>query len=206
MSDDEFSFDDDVFDAADLAKLDEIEQKYIATATQAAPPRPASVLPAKPPQDRLIRPLPTKRIRSNDWTPASRPNRTIQEDDDNEPPPIAIVATKDGKYRAINPAEAGTRALSLAVPSTLPPRTMSDAPARPDSMMPPRRVEQTPTPVYSQGQRDSVGDGAGSSNAPFAAITAALQETNLNSSVEDELLKLRAEITKVCQLVLSHIL
>jgi hypothetical protein len=205
MSEDEFGFDDDVFDAADLAKLDEIEQKYIATATQVAPPKPASVLPAKPSQDRLIRPLPSKRIRSNDWRPASRPNRTIQ-DDDNEPPPIAIVATKDGKYRAINPAEASTRTLSLAIPSTLPPRTLSGAPARPDSVVPLRRAEQTPTPAYSQGQRDSAGDGAGSSNARFAAITAALQETNLNSNVEDELLKLRAEVAKVYQLVLLPIL
>jgi hypothetical protein len=198
MSDDEFGFDDDIFDAADLAKLDEIEQKYIATTTQAAPPRPACVLPAKPPQDRLVRPLPNKRIRSNDWTPDSRPTRIIQEEDDNEPPPIAIVATKDGKYRAINPAEASTRALSLAVPSTLPLRILSGAPAWPDVTIPPTRVEQTPTPAYSPGQRD----GTGSSNAPFAAITAALQETNLNSSVEDELLKLRAEVAKVCQLVL----
>lgn len=192
MSDDDFGFDDDDFDAADLAKIDEIEQKYIAT--QAPPSRPAPVLPARPSQDRYIRPFPAKRIRSNDWNESSRPNRTIQEIDDDKPPEAAVVARRDGTYIPADSLTVNTRGISFAVPSALPPRTASDYPATPTAV---QRVEQTPTPVYSQGQRTSPAEGSAHSHARFAAITAALEETNLNGNAASELAQAKAEITRV---------
>lgn len=199
MSDDEFGFDDTAFDAADFAKIDEIEQKYASIATQGQPPKPAPTLPVRPTQaDRVIHPIPAKRFRSNQWTRDSIPRRHVQENtnsDDETPPSFNVIATKDGKYHAIDPNSGSTFTVHSTTPSALPGLPTTSDSSNQRAVLPQRRVEQTPTPQNFQSWK-VLNDG-NASNSRFTAITSALKETTVKDNIEDELTKLRTEVERV---------
>ena len=216
--DDDFGLDDDIFDAADLAKINEIEHKYVAasqvSSVQIPSKRPTnnvSNVPTKPSQDRFIRPLPpAKRLRTNEWNVTSLPNRdyTVQEEED-DTPNYAVVAAKDGKYRIVDSSDPPPRTASLAMPS-VPGSSAGSQQSRMGSQhvrpMPSQRQDASGSSQYPRAGRGAgtqsstvpplASRNVGSSQSRFAAITAALKETRLNETGE-EMEALRAQVTEV---------
>jgi hypothetical protein len=217
--DDDFGLDDDIFDAADLAKIDEIEHKYVAgsqvSSSQIPPKLPTNNVPnvpTKPSQDRFIRPLPpAKRLRTNEWNVTSLPNRdyTAQEEED-DTPNYAVVAAKDGKYRIVDSSDPPPRTTSLAVPS-VPGSSAGSQQIRIGNQhvrpVAPQRQDASSSSQYPRAGRgtgtqssvipSSASRNVGSSQSRFAAITAALKETRLSEN-EGEMEALRAQVAEVC--------
>jgi hypothetical protein len=216
--DDDFGLDDGIFDAADLAKIDEIEHKYVAapqvpsSQTSSNPPtNNIPNVPTKPPQDRFIRPLPpAKRLRTNEWNVTSLPNRdyTVQEEED-DTPNYAVVAAKDGKYRIVDSSDPLPRTTSLAVPSISGTSAGSQQIKMGSQYVRPLASQRQDASGGSQYPRTGRGAGTqssavptsasrnvGSSQSRFAAITAALKETRLSEN-EEEMEALRAQVAEV---------
>jgi hypothetical protein len=191
MSDDEFDFPEDALDASDLAKLDEIENKYLTTASQVPPPVPTTNLPIRPSQERFIRAPPAKRPRPNNWPVVSAPVREVEEEDDT--PDFTIVAAKDGKYRIVDPSDANLRTASLGAP-TRAPSTRAVAPLKSSTQFSQPSFVRTPShssAVQPNGERH-----VPFSQARVAAITAGLEDTKIGG-VSEELERLRAEVLRV---------
>lgn len=215
--DDDFGLDDDIFDAADLAKIDEIEHKYVAASHVSSsripskPPTNVPSVPTKPSQDRFIRPLPpAKRLRTNEWNVTSLPNRDymVQEEED-DTPDYAVVAAKDGKYRIVDSSDPPPRTTSLAVPSVSGTSVggqqirMGGQHVRPvaSQRQDASRSSQYPRAGRGAGTQSSAvapsaSRNVGSSQSRFAAITAALKETRL-SETNEEMEALRAQVDEV---------
>ncbi|KAG8834473.1 hypothetical protein FRC17_008529 [Serendipita sp. 399] len=195
MSDDEFDLDDGFLDAATLAVLDAVEQRFAHTeaATQHVPYKPPSQIPSKPSQDRFIRPPPPKRLRTNEWNVTTRPNRDAGDSDD-DIPNIAIVA-QGGKYRIVDPVEGNPRSESFA---TRPGKQIVNLSQR-NTVLSQRVIRPVPSTQAFRGngiarpatQRQP---DVQASQARYAAITAALKDTN---EAEEELAELRIQYSKL---------
>lgn len=199
MSDDEFGLDDDAFDEADLAAIDEIEHKFTVAASQGVavvpkqamtPPINTSINPiikASQERSRFLHPPPPKRVRTNEWSVTSVPNRDYEVDDT---PDYAVIAAKDGRYRILD-SGANPRTTSLAVPSVLVASQQQRPMASQRSFSGPLRgVGASSTIPASQRVQ--------ASQSRFAAITAALKETNLGDTESgDEMKALREQVEEV---------
>ncbi|KIM29680.1 hypothetical protein M408DRAFT_22563 [Serendipita vermifera MAFF 305830] len=199
MSDDEFDLISDAFDDADLAVIDEMEHKFTVAASQAPPGLPKQAvtsptntsinLPNKAAQDRsrFLHPPPPKRVRTNEWSVTSVPNREYEDDT----PDYAVIAAKDGKYRILE-SGANPRTTSLAVPSGPMASQQQQRPmASQRSFSGPLRIASTSNAVPSSQRFPA-------SQSRFAAITAALQDTNLgNTGAEDEMRVLREQLAEL---------
>jgi len=221
--DDEFGLDNEIFDEADLAKIEEMERKYIASQqVKASQPiqfsssRPFNSIPTNvQPQarDRFIRPLPpAKRLRTNEWSVTSVPNREyVVPGEEDDTPSYAVVAANDGKYRIVNENDPPPRTTSLAIPSasgspmiTHSPRTTSSQIQGPMTSQRQEMSSSSPFPrpphgvgtQYTTAVASSTSKNVASSQSRFAAITAALKETRL-SGPEDETEILRMQVAEV---------
>ncbi|PVF94043.1 hypothetical protein CPB86DRAFT_818295 [Serendipita vermifera] len=191
MSDDEYDFTEDGFDASDFAKIDEIENKFLTTASQVPPPAPTTNLPVRPPQERFIRAPPAKRQRPNNWSAVSVPHREVEDEDDT--PDFTIVAAKDGKYRIVDPSDANLRTTSLGAPIAAPSRMVASIKDGTQSSQP--FLIRTPSHSSTRTNGDRH---IGSSQSRMAAITAGLEDTKIGG-VNEELERLRAQVAQLQQ-------
>ncbi|KAG8843201.1 hypothetical protein FRB91_003543 [Serendipita sp. 411] len=200
MSDDEFGLDDTFLDAATLAALDAAEQRHVQSgdATQPAPCKPLSQIPSKPSQERFIRPPPPKRVRGNDWTVTTKPNRDVNDSDD-DIPDMAIVA-HGGKYRIIDPIEGNPRSASFAAKPgkqlVNPSQSVTNISQRVIRPVPSSQVIRGNGIARPASQRPPMDNSMQASQARYAAITAALKDTRINES-DEELAQLRAQLAQL---------